>query len=256
MKPLRLGRIAPVLTVVALVLSGCGAQQTSQGVNDPLEGVNRKVHGFNKGVDRALARPAATAYGKVVPDVLRVSVSNMADNAAGPGLVANGILQGDIEGVATNTFRFVLNTTVGVLGLFDPAKAIGLEEKSTDFGETLHVWGVGEGAYVELPFFGPSTSRDAVGIVVDYALDPLGSVLNSDQKKVAAGLRVARLIDRRYRFGDTIDSVLYDSADSYAQARITYLQNRRFELGGGDGVGDLGDDPYLDPYADPYADPQ
>ena len=149
--------------------------------------------------------------------------------------------------------RFVFNTIFGIGGLGDPAGELGLYEDETDFGETLHVWGAAEGAYVELPVLGPSTERDAVGKVVDLFLNPLSYVLPKPEKYYATGVKVVSKVGDRGRYSDTIDSVLYDSADSYAQARTIYLQNRRFELGGDDD--DAYVDPYDDPYGDPYADP-
>jgi phospholipid-binding lipoprotein MlaA len=158
-------------------------------------------------------------------------VSNFADNVGLPGMVANGFLQGDIAGMGTNTMRFLINTTIGIGGLFDPAGAIGLAEESTDFGETLAVWGVPEGAYLVLPVFGPSTERDAVGTLVDLLFDPLQSVGTMAQLDYATGAKIADRAISRGAFMDTINSILYESADSYAVARLTYLQNRRFELG-------------------------
>ncbi len=189
-------------------------------------------------------RPA----GKVaaaVPVEITGPVSNFADNVSLPGMVDNGLLQGDIGGSATNTFRFLINTTIGIGGLLDPAGAIGLAEESTDFGETLSVWGVPEGAYLVLPLLGPSTERDAVGTLVDLVFDPLQSVGTVPQLDYGTGAKVADLAISRGRFMDTIDSVLYESADSYAQARLVYLQNRRFELGEEPPVGDD-----IDPFSD------
>lgn len=239
----------PAALVVALVLAGCSVAPPGVEVHDPYEEVNRSVHGFNKDVDRALLRPAGQAAA-ALPDALTIPVSNFADNTALPGMVLNGILQADIEGVAVNTMRFVLNSTVGLLGLFDPAAEIGLVAKETDFGETLAVWGVPEGAYVELPLLGPSTERDAVGTLVDFVIDPLDAIGNDTLSEWDTPATVADLVIQRGNFGETIDSVLYDSADSYAQTRLLYLQNRRFELGGDDEEG------YVDPYADAaYIDP-
>ncbi|HCP81359.1 MAG TPA: VacJ like lipoprotein [Octadecabacter sp.] len=217
-----------LLAVIAL--SACAVQQPGTEFNDPFEETNRSIHEFNKGIDRAFLRPAGQVSA-ALPEEITVPVANFADNVGLPGMVANGLLQGDIGGSATNTFRFLLNTTVGIGGLFDPAGAIGLAEESTDFGETLAVWGVPEGAYVELPVFGPSTQRDMVGIIVDMVFDPLDKVGTSPQIDYGTGARVAGLAISRGTFMDTIDGVLYDSADSYAQARLAYLQNRRFELG-------------------------
>ncbi|AKS44716.1 phospholipid-binding lipoprotein MlaA [Octadecabacter temperatus] len=217
--------------LLALVaLSACAVQQPGAEFNDPFEETNRSVHAFNKGLDRAILRPAGQVAA-ALPVEITEPVANFADNVGLPGAVANGLLQGDIGGSATNTFRFLINTTVGIGGLFDPAGAIGLDEEPTDFGETLSVWGVPEGAYVELPVFGPSTQRDMVGIIVDTIFDPLDQVGTSPQLDYGTGSRVAGIAITRGTFMDTFDSVLYESADSYAQARLAYLQNRRFELG-------------------------
>jgi phospholipid-binding lipoprotein MlaA len=222
-------RTVCVLTAIAAV-SACTAPTPGAQFNDPFEETNRSVHAFNKGLDRVVLRPAGQVSA-VVPGELTSRVANFADNVGLPGMIANGLLQADIGGSVTNTMRFVVNTTVGIGGLFDPAGAIGLTEETTDFGETLAVWGVAEGAYVELPVFGPSTERDAVGTFVDLIFDPLDSVGTAAQLKYGTGSRIASLAISRGTFMDTFDSVLYESADSYAQARLVYLQNRRFQLG-------------------------
>ena len=218
-----------VLSAIALI-TACTAPTPGAEYNDPFEANNRAVHAFNKGLDRAVLRPAGQVTA-VVPEEFTVPVVNFADNVGLPGMVLNGLLQGDFGGSATNTMRFILNTTVGIGGLLDPAGAIGLNEETTDFGETLAVWGAPEGAYMELPVFGPSTERDAVGIFVDFLIDPLQSVGTQPQLDYGTGARVANLAISRGTFMDTFDGVLYESADSYAQARLAYLQNRRFDLG-------------------------
>ena len=226
-----------------LLVTGCAAPQPGAAVNDPYEATNRQVHAFNVGLDRAVLRPAGQLANKA-PEFVTGPVVNFSNNVSLPGMVVNNVLQGDIGGTVTNTMRFLLNSTVGVLGLFDPAGAIGITEVKTDFGETLTVWGVGEGPYVVLPLLGPSTARDAVGEIVDLALNPLDQVGLQPQIDYGTYARVGEIIIDRGAFGDTLDSVLYDSADSYAQARLIYLQNRRFELGE-DAV-----DGYIDPYAE------
>ncbi len=216
--------------VTMAALTACSAPTPGADFNDPFEETNRFVHNFNKGLDRVALRPAGQVAA-ALPMEITEPVSNFADNVGLPGMVANGLLQGDIGGAGTNTMRFLINTTVGIGGLFDPAGAIGLGEESTDFGETLAVWGVQEGAYMELPVFGPSTERDAVGIFVDLIFDPLARVGTAPQIDYGTATRVADIANTRGAFMDTFDSVLYESADSYAQARLAYLQNRRFELG-------------------------
>ena len=226
-----------------LVLGGCAAPQPGADVNDPFEQTNRRIHDFNVGVDRAILRPAGQLANKA-PEIITGPVVNFSNNVSLPGMVVNNVLQGDIGGTVTNTMRFLLNSTVGVLGLFDPAGAIGITEVKTDFGETLAVWGVGEGPYIELPLLGPSNARDAIGEIVDLALNPLDQVGLQPQIDYGTYARIGEVIIDRGAFGDTLDSVLYDSADSYAQARLIYLQNRRYELG------ETAVDGYIDPYAE------
>jgi phospholipid-binding lipoprotein MlaA len=244
-KPLVHGHLA---AVTLLALAACTPAPPDGGMNDPFEATNRAVHQFNKDVDRAILRPAGQAAA-ALPEAIRIPVVNFSNNADLPGMVLNNVLQGDVGGAVQNTMRFIINSTVGVLGLADPAGAIGLTEVETDFGQTLAVWGVPEGAYVELPLLGPSTERDAVGTIVDFALDPLGEVGlnrlgNGAMDRYDIGAWVAEQVIDRGTFGGTVDSVLYESADSYAQTRLLYLQNRRFELG------ESGQGGYLDPYAD------
>jgi phospholipid-binding lipoprotein MlaA len=225
-------RLSAILSasLLAAAISACTPAPPGAEFNDPFEETNRAVHGFNKDLDRVLLRPAGQTAARL-PIEIREPVSNFADNVGLPGMILNGLLQGDIGGAGTNTFRFILNTTIGIGGLFDPAGAIGLEEETTDFGETLAVWGVPEGAYVELPVFGPSTERDAAGRIVDLVIDPLKNVGTPPQVDYATGARIADVVISRGTFAETIDSILYESADSYAQARLLYLQNRRFQLG-------------------------
>lgn len=216
--------------IFLLGVAACTPVPMDGGINDPYESTNRRVHEFNKGLDQAFLRPAGQVADAAPMEVTQ-PVSNFADNVGLPGMVLNGFLQGDIGGAATNTMRFLINTTIGVGGLFDPAGGIGLHEDSTDFGETLAVWGVPEGAYVELPVFGPSTERDAVGTLVDFVIDPLGRVGTPPQVEYGVYGRVADLAIDRGALGAVYDDILYNSADSYAQTRLAYLQNRRFELG-------------------------
>lgn len=224
----------------------------ADGILDPYESANRQVHAFNKSLDTAIVRPLSLQTERL-PVELTQPVVNFADNVGLPGKALNGLLQGNIPVLATNTMRFILNTTVGLGGLLDPAGAIGITEMDTDFGETLAVWGFPEGAYVELPFYGPSTERDAAGRLVDFFIDPLDRIGLDDAGFGAlvdygTYARVGGEVIDRGRIGDTIDSVLYESADSYAQARLIYLQNRRFELGEtGEAAGDAD---FVDPFED------
>lgn len=247
-------RVLLALTATAFVTACATSQDPAErtdGINDPYEAQNRSIHEFNKGLDKNVVRPVSRGYAAVVPFEIRDSVNNFSNNLSEPGDAINSLLQGDLGGAGVATTRFVMNSTLGLLGFFDPSTELNIEDHDTDFGETLAVWGVGEGAFIEMPIFGASTQRDAVGFVTDIFTNPLTfvTVNTSPEQYIPPTARGAAWLNDRDRLGTAIDSVLYESADSYAQTRSIYLQNRRFEL---DGAGAAEEDPYLDPY-DPYA---
>lgn len=236
-----------VRVTIAGLLAGCTAAPVTQGINDPYEVQNRKRFEQTIRFDRAVLRPAANAYGQIAPEPARIIVGNVASNLALPSSVVNDVLQGNIGDAFINTARFAFNSTIGLLGTLDPATLLNLHARETDFGETLHVWGVGEGIYLVLPAVGPTTERDAVGKVVDIFTNPLGYVLPTPERFAVPASGVLAGFGDRYKFRSTIDSVLYESADAYGQSRLLYLEKRRFELGG------TAQDDYFDPYDDPYA---
>ena len=217
--------------LLALGLSACAPGMAPQGINDPYEKQNRATHALNLKLDTYILRPVATKATRIVPAPVFRGASNFADNIGLPGVVANDLLQGKLGPAVHNTLRFAVNTTIGLGGLFDPATKMGAVAKETDFGETLSVWGVGEGAYVELPAYGPSTERDALGTVVDVVFDPMRLFIPKDKRWVNTFAQIAARIGDRGRYSETFDSILYDSADGYAQARLLYLENRRHTLG-------------------------
>lgn len=245
MKLIQTGAVFAIFASVSL--SACSPAPEGALIHDPYEAQNRRVHAFNKSVNEMLSG-SDESDGPSVPEVIATPISNFADNVGGPGLVLNGLLQGDIGGAATNAMRFVLNTTVGIGGLFDPAEGIGIREEDTDFAETLAVWGVNQGAYIEAPILGPTTQRRLFGKIVDSVIDPLGRYGTPDQIEYGPLATLAAKFVKRDQLGGTIDSVLNESADSYAAARSLYLQNRQFELGIDNPDADI------DPYADLYGD--
>jgi phospholipid-binding lipoprotein MlaA len=250
------GGPALALVALAMALASCGPAPVASGINDPDEQSNREVHEFNRGLDRALLRPTAQTYSSILPEPVETGITNFASNLDVPGDVLNNILQLRLGQAAGNTLRFAVNSTIGIGGLFDPASAMGLAGRPTDFGETLHVWGVPEGQFSVVPVLGPTTDRDLAGVVVDVAMNPVRLALPNPEAAYATGAKVASGLSSRARFTRTVDSILYESADSYAQLRLLYLQNRRFQLGQG-GAGATADDAdFEDPYADfedPYA---
>ena len=222
-------RTITLIALGAISISACSIAPPGTDIHDPNEAHNREVHEFNRAFNARFSSNAPSNGPSIDPELTKPIV-NFADNLALPGMVLNGALQADVEGAATNTMRFVVNSTVGLLGLFDPATAIGLEEQDTDFGETLAVWGAPEGAYIELLILGPTTERALAGRIADMVLDPLGFVGTPRQQSQATAAKVAALVIKRSQLSGAIDSV-FDSADSYAQQRLIYYQNRRFDLG-------------------------
>ncbi len=253
----RFHRPATALAILPL-LAACSVAPAGTDINDPYEQVNRQIHAFNKGLDAAVIDPTAEAV-NLLPDIVKDGIINFSDNAGLPNAAVNGLLQGDFDGAARNSLRFVLNTTIGLLGFFDPAGTLGVDEVDADFGETLAVWGVPEGAYQELPLLGPSTERDTAGFIVDLFLDPFQIFgfeppLNETTVELFETDTIAEfaeIVVERGEFDESFDSI-YESADSYAQLRLIYLQNRRYELGDSDrtAVQPTEDEYYFDPYED------
>ena len=141
-------------------------------IYDPLEPVNRAIFSFNNVADRIVLEPIAKGY-KKLPSPLQSGINNFLSNLRAPLVVVNQILQGQGENAAQSSGRFIVNSTVGVFGLFDVAEKIGLEEKEEDYGQTLATWGVGDGFYIVLPLFGPSNLRDTSGMVLTMLTDCL-----------------------------------------------------------------------------------
>jgi phospholipid-binding lipoprotein MlaA len=248
-------RRVPAL-LAAVMLSACATQESvtrADGINDPYEATNRKIHGFNKGLDSSIVRPLSKGYAAVLPVEVRNLVNNFSSNLSEPSVIINSVLQADLKGAGIATLRFAMNSTIGILGLVDAATELKVPAHDTDFGETLAVWGAGEGAFIELPLIGASTQRDTVGLVTDFLTNPLTFInLDGPQEFIPPTSRVGAGLNNRDRFAGTIDSVLYDSADSYALGRQIYLQNRRFELGT-ETIDQTGPYDVIDPYEDPYA---
>lgn len=219
---------------VALAVAGCsvpGPGGAPDGIHDPYETQNRKTHQFNRKLDKKLFSGNGPGYAEVVPPFVQGRINSFADTVSLPQTVVNQVLQGRLFRATSNSMRFTLNATIGMGGLFDVANEWGLAPDESDFGETLAVWGVPEGAYLEVPVLGPSTERDTAGDVVDLFTDPLKYVVPTPERYIGTGAKVLAKVGERSTFGGTVDSIMHDSADSYAQLRLIYLQNRRYDLG-------------------------
>lgn len=239
------GRFAGVSLWFLLAACASGQTNLAEGeIYDPFETTNRSIHEFNIALDKLVVGPVATVYGSVVPEDIRTVVENAARNVGEPNAFVNHVLQGDGDAAGTTLLRFVLNSTLGIGGIADPAADMGLFEQPTDFGETLGVWGLPEGAYLELPVLGPSTVRDTVGIAVDLAIDPMNYVITREQAYYLLALRGVNLIGKRNTYDDLISLLLYESADSYAAQRLSYMQNKRYVVSGGETEIDDLEDPY------------
>lgn len=239
--------IRPLLALSALaVLTACGQPGQNMPPDapyDPFERRNRNMHAFNQGLDRTVVRPVSRGYSAFMPDDIETLIGRFADNAAMPSYVLNNILRGDMITAGQDLGRFVVNTTIGLGGFFDPASDFNMPPASDrDFGHVLYAWGFDEGAYLENPVVGPTTVRDLAGRVIGIVTNPVGYVIPTPESFAITGANVSDKLSDRARYSGMIDSVLHDSADSYAQTRLLYLQNRRYALSGGTSTG------YQDPY--------
>ncbi len=220
-----------LLLLLTVLLTACASIQQTERVAkiDPFERVNRAVFSFNETADEYVIKPVAEAYKFVLPEFVRTGVTNFFSNINDVLIAANNLLQGKPSNAASDIGRFLVNSTIGILGLFDVATDMGLDKNREDFGQTLGVWGVADGPYMVLPFFGASNARDTVGLVVDIETDFMLNTnkLDSDEKLAVNGLRV---INRR---ADLLDAgqLLEDAAfDKYSFVRDGYIQRRRSQV--------------------------
>ena len=233
--------LAPLLTLAA-----CAASPDPASLSyDPLEEDNREAHALNKQVDHAVYGPVARAYGETVPQPVRRGITNLRDNWRLPEQIVQYGLQGRGVDAVKSTARFAVNTTVGLAGLLDVAAEIGLPYDETDFDEVFYRWGLPEGGYWELPLVGPGTQRDWTGYALDQALDPTYYLLPGVALTSLFALGALDIVNDRYELDTTMETLLYESQDSYTAQRISYLQNMRARLQGGTDVEQL-EDVYAD----------
>lgn len=199
-------------------------------INDPLETINRGIFAFNDVLDRFLIRPIALGYGTIAPDPVKRSVRNFFSNLRAPIRFANDVLQVDGPGAANTGGRFLINSTVGVLGFFDVADRFGMAHQPADFGQTLHRYSVGSGPYIVIPVLGPSTVRDGFGTAVDTFLDPLTYLLDTYPRVAVAATEA---IVRRETLIEPLDELRAGSLDYYAALRAAYFQDRAVVLSKG-----------------------
>lgn len=227
----RRSRIAYSIVVAALAGALAACAVAPPRTDDPLQNFNRKMFAFNQFADKVAIRPAAKAYTKVTGPKGRVLISNFFANLRTPVTIVNEVLQGRPEPALQSTGRFVINTTVGFLGFFDPASDMQLTAHPTDFGVTLAHWGLPEGPYLVLPFVGPTTLRDVWRLPVDSYFDPLGwYARDHDFAWHAQYLPSAVYLVTLRASALPIDSMIDSSYDPYAFVRDAYRQHRLYEI--------------------------
>lgn len=232
-----------LVLILALFLGACASTGPNGEPNvDPLEGVNRAVFSFNDGLDRVILKPVAKGYRFITPNFIERGVSNFFSNLSEVGSLVNATLQGKPVQGAKHTGRFLVNSTLGIGGLFDVAKHMNLEKMDReDFGQTLAVWGVDSGPYLVLPFLGSSTVRGGVSIPVNIALDPL--TYYPEHAETRLGLNVLKIIDLR---ASLLKAEEFISGDRYLFIRDAYLQRREYLINDGEIEDDFGGDGELD----------
>ena len=226
-------------------LKGTNSQDTT---GECFEGVSRAMFKFNHGLDRAIFEPVAKGY-RALPTPIRKGTGNVVDNLRSLLTFSNSVLQGDFHNAGNTAGRFLINSTVGILGIWDPAAALGLEERGKeDFGQTMGVWGVNSGCYFVLPILGPTTVRDSVGIVGNFFLDPVYHVTHNSE--IHNGLvgnsnysehnyfyyRGTSAVDFRAKNIESFDSLEKNSIDLYASIKSLYLQNRNKKISNSDKI--------------------
>jgi phospholipid-binding lipoprotein MlaA len=215
--------IRPPLLLCVLLLGGC-ASSNYHNPKDPLESFNRSMYTFNDTVDKAVLKPAAKAYNVVVPPPGRMMISNFFSNLDDVLVTANDLLQLKVKQALSDAGRIVVNSTVGLLGLVDVASHVGMDKHDEDFGQTLGYWGVGSGAYLVLPFLGPSSVRDGIGLYADSRISPLQKVNNVPARNEAYATEAVSLRSNLL----SKEKLLEEAAiDRYSFIRDAYLQRRK-----------------------------
>ena len=203
---------------------------------DPWEGYNRSVFAFNQGVDKVVLKPVSTAYAKVVPLFVRARITSFFSNIEDIPIAANNFLQGNVDSGLSDLIRVLMNSTIGIAGLFDVASRVdGLEKHNEDFGQTLAVWGVESGPYVMIPILGPSTARDFPSRFVDIFMNPLSHIEDDDWRN---GLLITDVMDTRANFLPLEKVVRASSPDYYIALRDFYLKRRQNLIENNKGDGD------------------
>ncbi len=221
--------LGPVSVLAVAMLAGC-ASVNAQNPEDPYENFNRQMFAFNDGVDRAVFEPVSKGYRAVTNEPIRGGVRNFLGNLGEPVTFANEVLQGKMGNAAGTVGRFVINTTIGIAGIFNPAGAMGIERTDEDFGQTLGTWGVGEGPYLVLPFLGSTNPRDLVGLGADIAMDPINYAEFDGADAARIAVPAANGLAVREELIETVET-MRNQVDPYTTARRFYDRSRAAAIG-------------------------
>ena len=221
------------MMVLAFFLSSCSTTGSSK--NDPLEPMNRAIFQFNEVVDDNIFEPVAKTYKYITPDPVETGVSNFFSNIGEVSTIANDVFQFKFKQAGYDFLRFSINTTIGVLGIFDVATSVGLKKNNEDFGQTLGYWGIPQGPYLVLPFFGASTFRDAPGLYADMQISPIHQLDNEEELTLNA-LNAISTRARLLRATKILDTA---AKDKYIFIRESYLQKRESMVNDGDSEEDF-----------------
>lgn len=220
------------LLLSIIFFGGCATvPQDQRHPGDPWESYNRAIFKFNDRLDKAVTKPVARGYQKITPDFIERSISSFFSNLGEITNSLNNLLQGNVIKAGSDLSRFALNSTFGIVGLFDVASKTGLEKHNEDFGQTLGVWGVGSGPYFMLPFLGPSTVRDSTGLVADYFTHPLAYVEDSKTRIPLTLLMFTDLRSQALKIQDLLGPEFYDP---YSTLRDFWLQRRKSLVANGE----------------------
>ena len=235
-----LKRLKILIGIVALSIIVSTPQLLAEdkySANECFEKFSRGTLKFNQGLDRAIFKPIAKGY-RALPVPIRAGTSNFVNNLRSLLTLSNNLLQGDFRGAGNTAGRFAVNTTVGILGVFDPASKMGFEKRGReDFGQTLGVWGADSGCYFVLPVLGPTTTRDALGLVGNVFIDPVYQLTHNTETDIVIGnqnlsehnyyyYKGTDAVDFRSKNIESLDSLEKNSIDFYASVKSLYLQNR------------------------------
>lgn len=212
------------LTLSLGILTACASVPGGATEGDPFESFNRAMFSFNDGLDEYLLKPVAEGYDAVVPSPIKTGISNFFSNLGDLFTILNDILQFKFGQALEDTGRFIFNSTIGIYGLIDVATPMGLVKHDEDFGQTLATWGVGDGPYIVLPFFGPRTMRGTAGLAVDSSYDPVYEITDEE---ALYGTVLLRTVDTRYKLLKATRVVEQAAVDKYSFVRDAYLQNRK-----------------------------